>query len=292
MILTCPDCATGYYVDDSKIPPQGRAVKCANCGARWTAKPEPELELVATPEEGAVAVEPPAPPPPEAKPVSELPGEALPKVFRARADTERRVRRAAATGAIWAGVAAALAVVVALAVVFRADVVRLWPRTAAAYAGVGLPVNALGLVIEGVTAEPSLQQGHAALSIAGAIRNIEDRPRTAPPLRISLLNKAGKPVATQIARPADPRIPPGQTRHFAIAMLDPPSSARDLEVTFAPEAASPPTKPPAHPPKPKPKPAPEAHKPPTPKPKAPPAAAPVEAKPLPAGSPYALEKHG
>ena len=296
MILTCPDCATGYYVDDFKIPPQGRAVKCANCGARWTAKPQAELELVATPEEGAVAVEPSAPPPPEAQPVSELPGEALPKVFRAKADTERRVRKAAATGAIWAGVAAALAVVVALAVVFRADVVRLWPRTAAAYAGVGLPVNALGLVIEGVTAEPSLQQGHAALSIAGAIRNIEDRPRTAPPLRISLLNKSGKPVATQIARPADPRIPPGQTRHFAIAMLDPPSSAHDLEVTFAPEAAPPPKKtaalPPKPKPKPKPKPAPEARKPATPEPKAPPAPAPVEARPLPADSPYALEKHG
>ena len=127
-----------------------------------------------------------------------------------------------------------------------------------------------------------------------AIRNIEDNPRTAPPLKINLLNKAGKVVATQIARPADPRIPPGETRHFAIAMLDPPSSAHDLEVTFA-EA------PPAAKPKAAPKPKPAAAKPhAAPKaaahgPAAPPAApapAPVEARPLPATSPYALEKHG
>ena len=46
MILTCPECATSYFVDDSKIPTEGRAVKCANCGARWTATPElPPLEF-------------------------------------------------------------------------------------------------------------------------------------------------------------------------------------------------------------------------------------------------------
>ncbi|MDP3175665.1 MAG: DUF3426 domain-containing protein, partial [Phenylobacterium sp.] len=234
------------------------------------------------------------------KPVSALPGEALPKVFRAKADTERKVRQAATTGAIWAAVAAALAIVIALAVVFRSDVVRLWPKSAAAYATIGLPVNALGLVIENVSAEPSLQDGHAALSIAGAIRNIQDRPATTPPLKISLLNKAGKAVATQIARPADPRIPPGETRHFAIAILDPPSTAHDLEVTFAPVPK--PAKAVAH--KPAAKKAEhaksEAHETSaqTAEDHAPPATLrgaaappePVEAKPLPADSPYALEK--
>ena len=32
MILTCPECATSYFVDDSKVP-AGRQVKCSNCGA-------------------------------------------------------------------------------------------------------------------------------------------------------------------------------------------------------------------------------------------------------------------
>jgi hypothetical protein len=40
-------------------------------------------------------------------------------------------------------------------------------------------------------------------------------------------------VVTQIARAADPRIPPGQSRHFAIDILDPPTTAHDLEVSFA-----------------------------------------------------------
>ena len=60
--------------------------------------------------------------------------------------------------------AVALVLIIALGIIFRVDVVRLWPRTASAYAGVGLPVNSLGLVIEGVRFEPSLQDGHAALA--------------------------------------------------------------------------------------------------------------------------------
>jgi predicted Zn finger-like uncharacterized protein len=294
MILTCPECATSYFVDDGKIPPEGRSVRCAQCGSRWTARLEPELELVADAEEGAIAREP-APAAEEPKPVSELPGEELPKVFRAKKDTERKVRQAAAMGVAWAAVVAALAVAIALAIVFRADVVRSWPRTAGAYAAVGLPVNSLGLMLENVKAEPALKGGRAALSVSGQIRNIEETALTAPPLKISLLNKAGKPVATQIARAADPRIPPGQSRHFAIDILDPPSSAHDLEVSFAAG-----------------KPAPEHRAGVKPKhdEKAAPAAhghaddtpeglrsgdaampAPVEAQPLDHGSPYALDHH-
>lgn len=229
MILTCPECATSYFVDDGKIPPAGRSVRCANCGARWTATAESELELTASPEAVAAAEDPH----PQAVNIDELSGEALPKVFRARADNVRKVRQAATFGVVWAAAAAALAILAALAIVFRADVVRHWPRSAAAYATIGMPVNSLGLVLDAIKAEPALEGGHAVLAISGQIRNIMDREAMSPPLKISLLDKSGKSVATHSARAADPRIPPGQTRHFAISVIDPPTDAHDLEVTFA-----------------------------------------------------------
>ena len=281
MILTCPECATSYFVDDSKIPTEGRAVKCANCGARWTANPEiRSLDL--DNDDGEAAVEP-AVAGSEERPIQELPGEDLPKVFRARADTDRRVREAATAGVIWAGMAAVLAVLIAVAVVFRVDVVRLWPRTASAYAGVGLPVNSLGLVFEGVRFEPALQDGHAALAVSGMIRNIEDAPVVSPALRISLLDAEGKAIVTKIARPADAKIPPGETRHFAIALLDPPATARELEVAFAPhEPVSLKVR--------QTDPAPARAEPPALRPatNAPPAPPPIEAQPLAAGTPHAL----
>lgn len=287
MILTCPECATAYFVDEAKIPPEGRMVKCANCAHRWTAfaaPAEPEIEPEPEAPGAAEQIEP------EVMDVEATDAADLPKVFRAKAADSRKVREAATAGIVWAGMAAALVVLVAVAAVFRLNVVSLWPRTAAAYAWVGLPVNSLGLTIEGVRAEPALQEGHAALSVSGMFRNVKDKPITAPPLRISLLNKAGKRLSTKIAQPADAVVPPGETRHFAIAILDPPASASQLEVAFAPEAAR------------KGVALPKASRAATPHAAEAPVLrddeapltgpAPVEAQPLPANSPYALEPHG
>ena len=165
-------------------------------------------------------------------PAPELTGEALPKAFRARAETERRMREAALHGAVWAGMGAAFALMVTTAMVFRIDIVRLWPRAASAYAAIGLPVNRVGLTIENVRARPGLQDGRAALVVSGVLRNIRARPVAAPPLLITLLDKDGKRLQSVSAAPGDGALAAGQTRSFAVSMLDPPDAAKDLEVVF------------------------------------------------------------
>src|SRR5687768_3856153 len=103
MILTCPECATSYFVDDGKIGAEGRSVRCAGCGNRWTARAQTVLELRSTPEEGAAAFEAaPAVEAPPSAPLAELPAPELPKVFRARTEAKRNIRQAAAAGAVWA----------------------------------------------------------------------------------------------------------------------------------------------------------------------------------------------
>lgn len=238
MILTCPDCATSYFVDAAKIPPEGRTVKCSACGKRWTAYAEvTELELDPEDAEAAAAEVEADEIEFEEAPLAELPGEALPKVFRAKTETSRRMREAVTVGVVWAGVAAVLVLTLGAALVFRVDVVRMWPKTAAAYASVGLPVNQLGLTIEDLTVETALKDGHAAYSVTGTIRNVEGRTITSPPLKMVLMNKTGRPLVTRIARPADPRIPPGESRHFGLVIPDPPSTAAELEVSFATDLA-------------------------------------------------------
>jgi hypothetical protein len=100
---------------------------------------------------------------------------------------------------------------------------------------VGLEVNTVGLVIDkdSLKAQPSMEGGHATLIITGLIRNVTDHAVTAPPLRVSLLNAKNKRVAGKVASATDPLIPPSQTRHFSITLVDPPSTAKDLEVGFA-----------------------------------------------------------
>src|SRR6185437_1013072 len=234
MILTCPECATGYFVEDAQIRSGGRKVRCANCGARWMAHPEGPLELV-TSEDGAVAREPAPEPAAEPAPIT---AEELPRVFRDRAQEERRLRQAAVTGVAWAAAAVVVIALIGTGVVFRDGVVRAWPPTASFYAAIGLPVNPTGLTIEQVHTEPTLVQGHAALAVSGVIRNVIDRPVVAPPLRVSILNTQGKRVAGQIATLDNARIPPGESRHFVTYLLDPPYSAANLDIDFALDAVA------------------------------------------------------
>jgi len=249
MILTCPECASRYFVDDSKVGPSGRVVRCAACGHRWTAHNEEPVDLFDAPEAPNLAsrgedVAPAADqvPPSEAEepPVSALPGEELPKVFRARADAERRLREATATGVVWAAMAAAMAAIIVAALIFRIDIVRVMPGAAGAYAAVGLPVNTVGLVIDrgSLKAQPLMKDGHAAVTITGSIRNITEHEVAAPALRVELLNGESKRVAGQLAAAPDAKIPPGEVRHFSVTFVDPPRTARDLQIGFAGDAGA------------------------------------------------------
>ena len=232
MILTCPECASRYVVDDARIPPQGRTVRCANCGGSWRATPSVETPLELEPVAAAPA------PSLEAEEAIERPAAAsLPKTIRAKTAERTRTRKAVAAGAVWGALGAMLVAILAGAALFRVEVVRLWPRTAGAYAKVGMPVNPTGLAPENVQAAPGLKNGHAAVIVTGLIRNVETRAQEPVPLRVALLDKHGKTLVAQVASVEPGALQPGQTRPFTIAFLDPPSASADVQVEFELSAA-------------------------------------------------------
>jgi len=263
MILTCPECATSYFVDDLRIPRLGRMVKCTTCGARWRAfqdRSEAEKEI---PEDDLLVEGPQTEPAP---PDDDLEFVAAP-VTPARKPAPKKPPLALIVGA---GVAAVLAVTAGAVVLLRQQIADVAPGTAPLFAAIGLPVNTLGLVFEGVKSKPMLQAGRPVWSVTGSVRNVRDEPVAAPPIRFSLLDKAGKPVASLVADALNVRVPPGAVRYFAVTLPDPPAGAHDLEVAFEPPAK-----------------AAEPHA----APIAAASAEPAEAQPLPADSPDALEKH-
>ena len=278
MILTCPECATRYFVDETKLGPGGRKVRCASCGASWRADVEPEpldLAAAASPLPDPAVAQTPA-----------RPAEALPKSFRAQQEARRRTRQAVAAGVVWAVLAASFVVLILAAVIFRVQVVRLWPRTAGAYAAVRLPVNPLGLSPEGVQATPGLQGGRAMLFVRGAERNVEAGPRATAALRVSLYDKAGVRLASQVVQVGGGALKPGEARAFQAAFPDPPMAGAQVGVDFIFPAAAPPGRAPARMPSAAQTAAlrlrgPQVAQPPV-------AVAARLAEPLPAGSPYAL----
>jgi predicted Zn finger-like uncharacterized protein len=251
MILTCPDCATSYFVDDSRVPPSGRTVKCSHCGAKWTATGE------AAPEGATPAADPPQADPPTQStlPVAEPPpdvefsdepaivgsdfqmGAAARARARARLAPQRPSRQKGGPVIVWVAAAAVVVGLIASLLVFRSEVARIAPVTRGVYASVGLPANPLGLVIEQVRADPTFQGGRPALAVTGQIRNVRASAADSPSLRVSLLDRAGKPLAAKVAQPIDGRVPAGAVRHFAIAIVDPPASVHDLQVTFEADTA-------------------------------------------------------
>ena len=265
MILTCPSCASSYFVDDDMIGPSGRTVRCASCGERWFAQDdvaqEPALDPSATSPswqgaldeqsveraadnlEGAEGLDPLSPANFDADADADVLGVPLAAPLQTANRSPKSLKPSADfSGLIWAIVGLVLASALVLAAMFRTQVVQVWPKSASAYALIGLAINPTGLTFEKVKAVRIMQDGRAALRVSGAIRNIEQEARDLPPIRIALLNPQGKEVMVQIGRMDGVRIPPRQERYFATVLVEPPAQSRDLSVTFALDGPSRPAK--------------------------------------------------
>lgn len=231
MILTCPSCATSYFVPDGAVGSAGRTVRCKACGHSWRASADEPLEL-------AKVAAAPDPEPPVVESLAETPAPELPKAFRARAEQQRRLRRAAAHGAAWSAMASVFVALLGAAWLFRVEVVELLPRTAAAYAAVGVPVNATGLEFEAVMAKPS-PNDPALVLVTGAVRNVRDEEVVAPPVRVALLDEHGAEIGHRLVRLDGPPVLPGKVLGFAALIPDPGAKGQGVGVDFqiAPHAS-------------------------------------------------------
>lgn len=236
MILTCPSCATSYFTPDEAIGPGGRTVRCKSCQFTWRATLDEPLELSATtapvePNSFATRDEPAV-----AESLAETPAPELPRAFRARAEQQRRIRRAATHGVVWAGIASGFAVLIGAAWLFRVEVVEMAPRTAAAYAAVGLTVNPTGLDFEAITARP-LPNDPGKVLVSGALRNVRDNERIAPPVRVALLDSHGAEIGHSVVRIDAAPVLPGKVQGFATVIPDPGARGQGIGVDFVLDAS-------------------------------------------------------
>lgn len=236
MILTCPSCATSYFTPDEAIGANGRRVRCRTCAHIWHASlTEEPLELSET-------ADVPAPAgfgkrDDLAESLAETPAPELPKAFRARAEEQRRVRRAATHGAVWAGLASLFVAILGAAWLFRVEVVDLYPRAAAAYAMVGSPVNATGLNFEAMSIKVA-PYDPAKVIVSGALRNIREREIQAPAVRVALLDAHGAEIGFKIIPIDTAPVLPGGVQGFAAVVSDPGQKIVGIGVDFVAESRS------------------------------------------------------
>lgn len=218
MILTCPSCATRYFVDDTAVRPSGRKVRCVACGHVWKAKPEaPKLDLESL---GLTGADPLAM---TDTPVKRFDPEAAKEALR------RRWRRALALGVGAPGVAVGAMLVSAW--FFRSEVVAAWPQAASAYAMVGIRATATGLVFENVEAGPSAA---GLLQVSARVRNVTERPRPAPLVRVRVRNTDGDVAMQTFAALPASQLGPDETVLFTVDLPGAPADMERVELTFEP----------------------------------------------------------
>jgi predicted Zn finger-like uncharacterized protein len=210
MILTCSQCATRYHVDPESLGSEGRVVRCAGCGHRWTAKPPADAPKV---------LEIKAPSPTAA-------GRSAGKAAAARRSSFRIV-------ALLAG--AFVILVVASAAIGRNEIVAYFPASAPIYRALWLPVAeepGLGLEFENVTPERLVEGGVSVLVVEGEIVNQSKQTRSVPPIRVTLLDGGGRQLQHEILNSKDLSLDAGGKTTFSGRLVNPPSQARNFSITF------------------------------------------------------------
>jgi predicted Zn finger-like uncharacterized protein len=123
------------------------------------------------------------------------------------------------------------AMVLAL-VVWRGDVVRLMPQTAAFYKAVGLGVNLRGLSIEDVKITTEMAGNKPVLLIEGSIVDVTRKPVEIPRLRFIVRDEKGSDLYAWNAVLEQPVLSPGEKAWFKTRLAAPPAEGREIAVRF------------------------------------------------------------
>jgi predicted Zn finger-like uncharacterized protein len=240
MILTCTSCSTRYYADDAAIGPAGRTVRCAACGFSWFAEPQLELRAraeapVARASEASVREPLTRERVERLRRAAEQPGPAPSAAAKFRQQQAERMRRDRARAAVvvWGATGAALAASATGMVMFRQDVAELWPRSASAFAALGLDVNVYGLEFYDLAVERDFEGATPVLVVSGEVRNIGRDDKLVPPVRISLRDTRSQEIFELVNAITDQPVAAGAAVPFQIRVENPPADAVDLEATFA-----------------------------------------------------------
>jgi hypothetical protein len=166
---------------------------------------------------------------------AEHPGPAPSAAAKFRAQQAERMRRdrTRATIAVWGATGAAVAASAAGMVFFRQDVAELWPRSASAFAALGLDVNVYGLEFYDLAVQRSFDGDKPILVVTGEVRNIGRDNKVIPPVRVSLRDEQSHEIMQLVNAISDQPLSAGAAKQFSIRVDNPPADAVDLEATFA-----------------------------------------------------------
>ncbi len=228
MILSCPNCATQYKVNEAVIGMRGRTVRCAACKTTWHAEIPIDLRY----SEGRHPDDEAEKAPIKPEQLKAVKAHILPAKYRAMLSAQAKLRAVAIEGLVWGGLAALAVLALSLAYVLRVDIVRAFPRIAGAYAMVGLKTNGTNLQFGDQKATTSLKGGRFVVTVEAQVKNVSDDPAPVPPVRVKLLNASQAQFGSVLMPPGDLVVAPHATRTLTFDVPDPTDQVAGLDLTF------------------------------------------------------------
>jgi predicted Zn finger-like uncharacterized protein len=129
-------------------------------------------------------------------------------------------------------ICAAMGALVLALMIWRVDVVRLLPQTAAFYRMVGLDINLRGLMFKDVKVTSENVEGKPVLVIEGVIIGEAKKPVELPRLRFSVRDAQGAEIYAWNAVLEQSVLKPGEKAWFKSRLASPPPEARNIDVRF------------------------------------------------------------
>lgn len=218
MILSCSACSTRYVVDPALLGPDGRTVRCANCGHQWHQQPPIDFPQILQPE---------APPEaPDDRLRDRAPGANLPGFPRRH--------RAPGAGVAWAVLALAVIILALAGWIGRNAIMAAWPPSERLYAAIGgvTELPGTGLEFRNVTTARRLESDREVVVIEGDVVNVSNRDRQVPPLRAALTAE-GRELTAWTFEATQSRLLPGESARFVTRTDEPAEDATGLSLDFA-----------------------------------------------------------
>lgn len=234
MILSCPNCATQYKVNEAAIGARGRTVRCTACKTTWHAETPIDLRYSEGRRTEELELKEEAPKTKEE--LFQVKAKKLPGKYRAMLEDKKRLRALAIEGMVWGGLAAVAIATLVLAYVLRVDIVKAFPRIAGAYAMVGLKVNPTHLQFEKHTAEVAFKGGRFVVTVKAQIKNLSNKSVPVPPVRVTLYDSTQQPFDSVLMPPGDLMVAPHATQTLTFDVADPRNLVSTLDLKFDLEA--------------------------------------------------------
>ncbi|ETR77082.1 zinc finger/thioredoxin [Afipia sp. P52-10] len=265
MTIVCPNCETSYDIAPETLGPAGRTVRCVRCRQTWHARIDDGMRIEAmaaadgfrsvggSPADAisfrtGAADEAPVPridSPPIADTgttehnwtvLAHQDAAVRPRPPRAGGWTLRRFTfgsrqagRFRITPPMAVGAMAALAVAL---LIWRKDVVRLMPQTAAFFQSIGLGVNLRDLAFQDVRVMAEMVNGSRVFVIEGEIAATARKPVELPRLRFVVQDERGADIYAWNTVLEQTVLQPGERLAFRSRLASPPADARNIVVRF------------------------------------------------------------